>query len=236
MFFFFQAEDGIRGLYVTGVQTCALPISPPRPGSCPRPTAAPRDRNRGMRRPTAARGRALRDRSWPARRRARAGPRMRWRRRRTSAARKRRCGMPARPARACRDRRSERATPERSSRELPEPGGAEAAAFLTQRAPELALERGPQHVQLLAVPRPCAGVERPAQTIQRTPGADDLRLPLIEAVQHRRAGARLAGAASDGRGRHRRGWRRSWSGDGRIGTEPILPEQDGLVERRAPSE
>src|SRR6266403_1540092 len=25
-FFFFQAEDGIRGLYVTGVQTCALPI------------------------------------------------------------------------------------------------------------------------------------------------------------------------------------------------------------------
>src|SRR5690349_23287072 len=26
--FFFQAEDGIRGLYVTGVQTCALPICP----------------------------------------------------------------------------------------------------------------------------------------------------------------------------------------------------------------
>src|SRR5204863_5748049 len=25
--FFFQAEDGIRALYVTGVQTCALPIS-----------------------------------------------------------------------------------------------------------------------------------------------------------------------------------------------------------------
>src|SRR6266567_4989468 len=25
--FFFQAEDGIRGLTVTGVQTCALPIS-----------------------------------------------------------------------------------------------------------------------------------------------------------------------------------------------------------------
>src|SRR5204862_4322535 len=32
--FFFQAEDGIRDLYVTGVQTCALPIS----GSAPRPT------------------------------------------------------------------------------------------------------------------------------------------------------------------------------------------------------
>src|SRR6266496_5914346 len=27
-FFFFQAEDGIRDLYVTGVQTCALPILP----------------------------------------------------------------------------------------------------------------------------------------------------------------------------------------------------------------
>src|SRR5699024_11968783 len=28
--FFFQAEDGIRDRNVTGVQTCALPISPPR--------------------------------------------------------------------------------------------------------------------------------------------------------------------------------------------------------------
>src|SRR6266853_4699069 len=27
MYFFFQAEDGIRDLTVTGVQTCALPIS-----------------------------------------------------------------------------------------------------------------------------------------------------------------------------------------------------------------
>ena len=26
MFFFFQAEDGIRDRLVTGVQTCALPI------------------------------------------------------------------------------------------------------------------------------------------------------------------------------------------------------------------
>src|SRR5206468_7913516 len=34
-FFFFQAEDGIRDLIVTGVQTCALPIwprPPARPG------------------------------------------------------------------------------------------------------------------------------------------------------------------------------------------------------------
>src|SRR5690606_39896785 len=29
-FFFFQAEDGIRDFHVTGVQTCALPISPRR--------------------------------------------------------------------------------------------------------------------------------------------------------------------------------------------------------------
>src|SRR2546430_5536220 len=33
LFFFFQAEDGIRDLTVTGVQTCALPIClPMRPG------------------------------------------------------------------------------------------------------------------------------------------------------------------------------------------------------------
>src|SRR5688572_31418555 len=30
LFFFFQAEDGIRDLTVTGVQTCALPISSAR--------------------------------------------------------------------------------------------------------------------------------------------------------------------------------------------------------------
>src|SRR2546430_14834677 len=32
-FFFFQAEDGIRDLTVTGVQTCALPISDGEPVS-----------------------------------------------------------------------------------------------------------------------------------------------------------------------------------------------------------
>src|SRR2546429_3318262 len=31
-FFFFQAEDGIRDVAVTGVQTCALPISNPPGG------------------------------------------------------------------------------------------------------------------------------------------------------------------------------------------------------------
>src|SRR5256886_5374788 len=40
--FFFQAEDGIRDLTVTGVQTCALPISagPPAPARPPRTPAA----------------------------------------------------------------------------------------------------------------------------------------------------------------------------------------------------
>src|SRR6267378_2484088 len=36
-FFFFQAEDGIRDLYVTGVQTCALPISSTPPTRTRRP-------------------------------------------------------------------------------------------------------------------------------------------------------------------------------------------------------
>src|SRR2546425_70632 len=42
LFFFFQAEDGIRDKLVTGVQTCALPISPrPRaPWPPPGPSAA----------------------------------------------------------------------------------------------------------------------------------------------------------------------------------------------------
>src|SRR5437588_4958892 len=38
LFFFFQAEDGIRDHCVTGVQTCALPIWPARPT---RPSTAP---------------------------------------------------------------------------------------------------------------------------------------------------------------------------------------------------
>src|SRR5690349_14597024 len=37
-FFFFQAEDGIRDLYVTGVQTCALPILSGRVALLPRST------------------------------------------------------------------------------------------------------------------------------------------------------------------------------------------------------
>src|SRR5699024_11884980 len=47
--FFFQAEDGIRGRNVTGVQTCALPISPPadcRRGGGGRRRRAPRQRGR----------------------------------------------------------------------------------------------------------------------------------------------------------------------------------------------
>src|SRR5256886_1978319 len=36
MIFFFQAEDGIRDLTVTGVQTCALPLPSRRPASSPK--------------------------------------------------------------------------------------------------------------------------------------------------------------------------------------------------------
>src|SRR2546425_9378199 len=53
LFFFFQAEDGIRDKLVTGVQTCALPISGGRarpapgrtpPGSSSRPETSRRSR------------------------------------------------------------------------------------------------------------------------------------------------------------------------------------------------
>src|SRR2546426_458198 len=43
--FFFQAEDGIRDYKVTGVQTCALPISPGRAGR--RVRRGPRSPTRG---------------------------------------------------------------------------------------------------------------------------------------------------------------------------------------------
>src|SRR5256886_8493520 len=40
VFFFFQAEDGIRDLTVTGVQTCALPISPAKLSGTPAAASA----------------------------------------------------------------------------------------------------------------------------------------------------------------------------------------------------
>src|SRR5215467_8482831 len=61
LFFFFQAEDGIRDYKVTGVQTCALPISGSRTRMSPslgRSTRGPRGtiRKAGRRqRPTCAR-------------------------------------------------------------------------------------------------------------------------------------------------------------------------------------
>src|SRR5256884_5838903 len=53
-FFFFQAEDGIRDVAVTGVQTCALPISSPQP----------RRRRCAMKRQTATRPMRRCARSW----------------------------------------------------------------------------------------------------------------------------------------------------------------------------
>src|SRR3712207_9288545 len=51
--FFFQAEDGIRDIGVTGVQTCALPIWSCRTGRCARTQggAAPRRQTSRCRRP-----------------------------------------------------------------------------------------------------------------------------------------------------------------------------------------
>ena len=43
IFFFFQAEDGIRDDLVTGVQTCALPISQHEAKKASVPTAALRN-------------------------------------------------------------------------------------------------------------------------------------------------------------------------------------------------
>src|SRR5207247_3454258 len=42
LFFFFQAEDGIRVPLVTGVQTCALPISTARRNSASSTSRTPR--------------------------------------------------------------------------------------------------------------------------------------------------------------------------------------------------
>src|SRR2546422_4709190 len=63
MFFFFQAEDGIRDVAVTGVQTCALPISRSwdRDSCSPRASPGPRRRTAGRRGEGAA-AQARRDR------------------------------------------------------------------------------------------------------------------------------------------------------------------------------
>src|SRR5688572_15194690 len=52
VFFFFQAEDGIRDLTVTGVQTCALPIcKTPRPSPhASNPAVAPISSKRNVKR------------------------------------------------------------------------------------------------------------------------------------------------------------------------------------------
>src|SRR5687768_8309858 len=50
--FFFQAEDGIRDVAVTGVQTCALPISARAASSSRSPCSAARARRRSPRKPS----------------------------------------------------------------------------------------------------------------------------------------------------------------------------------------
>src|SRR2546430_515641 len=59
-FFFFQAEDGIRDLTVTGVQTCALPICAPlRPGGDLGQRRTDSERDDAARSPKHHSGRAL---------------------------------------------------------------------------------------------------------------------------------------------------------------------------------
>src|SRR5215208_6785047 len=55
-FFFFQAEDGIRDGHVTGVQTCALPISDSWPSNLGSPCGTARSRIRDGWRSSATRG------------------------------------------------------------------------------------------------------------------------------------------------------------------------------------
>src|SRR5947209_19709050 len=83
LFFFFQAEDGIRDIGVTGVQTCALPISARRrkrrravgrPGSGPSRHAPGRSRPL----PTGSRPRVLDDRTRSEERRVGKEGRSRW--------------------------------------------------------------------------------------------------------------------------------------------------------------
>src|SRR5690606_40346073 len=66
LFFFFQAEDGIRDFHVTGVQTCALPILSRACGGTPGPApraARARARESGFRRSRRGSRRAPRSRS-----------------------------------------------------------------------------------------------------------------------------------------------------------------------------
>src|SRR5690606_39307364 len=75
VYFFFQAEDGIRDFHVTGVQTCALPIStaPAAPTAAREAAAARAGRTALRRRATRRCGTApaRSRRSSPNRRRAR---------------------------------------------------------------------------------------------------------------------------------------------------------------------
>src|SRR6266404_7908566 len=59
LFFFFQAEDGIRDKLVTGVQTCALPIFPRGRGSNREARREKPGRGRGAARRVPRRSRAI---------------------------------------------------------------------------------------------------------------------------------------------------------------------------------
>src|SRR5437016_6845874 len=73
--FFFQAEDGIRDWSVTGVQTCALPISIEQHQACfVRAPAAPLSLPRDFAPPAGSWRRKNLDRPWPSPALARSKP------------------------------------------------------------------------------------------------------------------------------------------------------------------
>src|SRR5438093_13405761 len=65
LFFFFQAEDGIRDWSVTGVQTCALPISSLPETKLPARSGPQRKRPRRVKAPSPAESRRSRGSARP---------------------------------------------------------------------------------------------------------------------------------------------------------------------------
>src|SRR6266545_3516719 len=161
--FFFQAEDGIRDKLVTGVQTCALPISAGRPR---RPTHRPRQGPRaagGGR--EAGRGRAGRPRARGA---AGRGPRPPAPGREGTPPAQGAAGRRGRPARgraAVPGRRGRR--PGRGPRARPParrgPGGARSAPLAAGRGARVT-RRGPRALAA-AAPSPLADLTRSARIV-----------------------------------------------------------------------
>src|SRR5690349_14688082 len=164
-FFFFQAEDGIRDLYVTGVQTCALPISAELGAAFPHPRHPARDPHQDHHpaetpRPTQLGARLSRRRRADRRRRrlARGAPGRRARR----AAQPRQSPASARNTEASRARRlpspDSRAVAQHAERGAEGEGGATAPCYRARQARRSGCPRSTLHAPRSTLRRP-----RPAQ-------------------------------------------------------------------------